>query len=236
MTDSNLAAVTQSFAPGTLIELFQLDTTSLGGSIYYFTASSNNYGPIAYGGISYTPIDIEATGFEYSGTGTLPTPHIKIANTTLVLSAAVITLNDLVGAVLTRIRTFAQFLDTGLNPDSNAQFIPDVYNVEQKVNHNKVFIEWQLSAAMDQEGRYLPSRIILRDVCSHTYRFWDGSDFDYTKASCPYTGTSYFDTNDTPQLSAANDTCGKHLSSCISRFGQTGTLPTWQMPGVGQII
>lgn len=218
-----------------LVEMFQLDATGLGGDIYYFTASSNDYDVVVFDGIEYTPVEIEASGFEWSGKGAWPTPHIKINNNNLVMTALVITYQDLLGAYLTRIRTFRQFLDDGDTPDPTQIFPLDIYRVERKVSQNKNFIEWELSAAVDQQGRMIPGRQVLRDACTHIYRSYVNGAFDYTKASCPYTGTALFDVNDNSTLDPRKDICGKRLSSCKARFGQTATLPTRAFPGVRRI-
>ena len=93
--NSNITNTVQSFAPGELIELCILDSTVLGGPVFYFTSSANGDDPIQFDGITYTPIDIEAVGFEWNGQGSLPTPIIKISNVTKAASAAVITYGDL---------------------------------------------------------------------------------------------------------------------------------------------
>jgi lambda family phage minor tail protein L len=51
-------------------------------------------------------------------------------------------------------------------------------------------------------------------------------------SACSYTGTTYFDANDTPVATAGQDVCGKRLSSCQARFG-TQPLPFGGFPGVG---
>jgi hypothetical protein len=49
-----------------------------------------------------------------------------------------------------------------------------------------------MASLMDFQGQKLPKRVCLRDNCTHIYRYWNGSAFDYTWATCPYTneGTS----------------------------------------------
>lgn len=219
----------------TRVELFQLDATGIGGEVYNFTVASDNYDVVVFDGVEYTPIEIEATGFEWSGKGAWPTPHIKINNNNLVMTALVNTYGDLLGALFKRTRTFKQFLDNGDTPDPSQVLPLDIYKVERKISHNKTYIEWELSAAVDQQGRMIPGRQVLRDACTHIYRTYVDGAFDYTKASCPYTGDPMYDVNDNATLDPTKDICGKRLSSCKVRFGQTSTLPTRAFPGVRRI-
>ena len=248
MTSADIAEHVQGFSLGELIELFVLDATPIGGSIYRFTNSANASTAIVFDGNTYTPLDFEADGFEWNGQGSLPTPKIRIANTTLVLSSAVIEFQDLLGAKLIRIRTFSKFLDGEPDADPTAIFPLDIYTVERKTSHNKVFIEWELSAAMDQFGKKLPGRQILRDACTHRYRVYslsgpidnpdltgEAGPFDYSKATCPYVGATYYDEAGRLVLNPASDKCGKRLTDCQLRFGENNPLPTRAFPGVGRL-
>jgi lambda family phage minor tail protein L len=227
-----LTEAIQSFEPGDLIELFELDATSLGGQVYRFTSSVYGENSVVFDGLTYTPIDFKSSGWEVNGKGLQPTPVISISNVALVLSSAVIDFDDLIGAVITRIRTFRQFLDDGAEPNPTAVKI-DIYRVERKSSHNKVFIEWELSSVLDQQGVRLPGRQILKDACTHRYRRYDSDTgaFDYTTATCPYAGSVYFTATDSPTASPALDVCGKRLTSCRARFGEHGNLPTRAFPG-----
>jgi lambda family phage minor tail protein L len=57
----------------------------------------------------------------------------------------------------------------------------------------------------------------------------------YRSAECSYTGTNYFNANDEVVTTSGQDVCGKRLSSCQVRFGQTAALPFGSFPGVGTI-
>jgi lambda family phage minor tail protein L len=97
---------------------------------------------------------------------------------------------DLLGATLTRLRTFRRFLDGEPDADPTAHFEPDIWRLERKTRQDAVLVEWELASVLEQEGRRLPGRQMLRDLCSHSYRRWTGSRFDYAAASCPYTGAA----------------------------------------------
>jgi lambda family phage minor tail protein L len=105
--------------------------------------------------------------------------------------------------------------------------------VAQKTSHTAVAIAFKLASRMDVEGTQLPRRQILRDVCTHTYRAWDGAAFDYSKASCPYVGAADFDTGNNP-TDDAHDQCSRNIKGCQLRFpGQV--LPARFFPGVGKV-
>jgi len=112
----------QEINPGAVIELFtlQLDATLHGSTtIYRFHngANLNANGQVVWAGNSYLRFPIECTGFEFTGTGTLPRPTISVSNIFGTLTAIMQDVNqttvgnDLNGAKLTRIRTLARFLD-----------------------------------------------------------------------------------------------------------------------------
>jgi len=220
----------QKASPGEYVILFDLDATALGGGIHYFTQSCYEAAPVVFRNITYTPIDIEAEGFETTAKGTLPRPKLRISNVTKALLAAVVSWDDLRCAELTRWRTFRHYLPLGSPLDC---FPPDVFRIERKTAQNKRYIEWELASLMDFTGRKLPRGQMLRDYCDHAYRRWTGAEFDYAKASCPYSGESCFDAlgqATTPDL----DRCGKRLSDCKLRFTGKTPLPTRAFPGLGR--
>lgn len=191
-------------------------------------------GSMFFGGHEYIAVAIDVTGFEWNGQGTLPTPTIQIANVNRILMASVISLRDLIGAKFTRIRTFRKHLDDGTDPDDTMIFPKEIYTINQKTAQNKVYIEFQLASAIDQEGVKIPGRQCLRNTCTHRYRAWDATTgvFDYSKATCPYTGIANFTARDVPTPNPDLDRCSKHLSGCKLRFGNS-PLPTRATPGIG---
>lgn len=211
----NMASAPGGSATGAYLEVHRLNNT------------------VRFGGNDYTPIEIDVSGFEYSGQeSTLPTPHIVISNKHQILLSAVIALNDLVGAQFTRIRTFRKHLDDGIDPDVNMIFPKEIYVVNRKVAQNKIFMEFELASPLDQEGIKIPRNQCLRDTCLHRYRIWNGSTFVYTDATCPYTGSTYFTQAGTSTPTASLDRCGKHLTDCKLRFGGA-PLPIRATPGIG---
>jgi phage-related protein len=96
-----------------LIELFEIDATALGvPSILYFHNGLNILSAsVVFNGITYQGFPISVTGYEYKVKEALPRPTLKMANVTGAVTALVLGYNDLVGAKVTRRRTFGKYLD-----------------------------------------------------------------------------------------------------------------------------
>ena len=101
------------------------------------------------------------------------------------------------------------------------------------------YVEWELRSVLDLEGKYIPKRVCLRNICTHRYRIWrvnedleEGGQFDYSCTECPYTGTVYFNKNGERTNLPSEDSCGKKLSDCKKRFGETAELPFGGFPGM----
>jgi len=230
---SSLASDVQKSSLGRYVQLFDLDARSLGGSIYYFVPGTLNDAPIVWRSKTYNPFPVKAEGFEINAKGGLPTPTLTISNVTMAMMSAVLQWNNLEGAVVTRWRTLAKYLD-GLHDD--VHFPKDVYVVERKTDANKQFIKWQLCSVLDMHGKRLPHRQVIRDYCNHRYRIWSASQgqFLYRAATCKYTGSSYWDRYGRSTVDPSEDCCGKRLSDCKLRFPGSRPLPSRAFPGVGR--
>lgn len=228
-----------------LITLFQLDCTMFaGGQWFYFTSATDESHDIVWGGQPYAPIPMDATGFEMNTSGTIPTPNVTISNLYGAANSLLDEFKGLLGAKLVRILTLRRFLDDGETPDPTAYITRDVYVVSQKMSHNAVAIVFKLAAHIDQEGVMLPRRTVMRDYCNHTYRVWvmtaptvdpNAGYFDYSKASCPYTGPWYADAMDAPYVPAWQDQCSRTCTGCLFRFRGGTPLPARFFPGVGRV-
>lgn len=218
----------------TLVELFTIDATNLGGGIHRFTTTPTET-PLVWGGNSYPFYPVETSGWEWNGRGALPTPTLTVSRVNNVFHALTVTYNDLLGAVVTRHRTFRRYLDDGSSPDTSMYLPFDVYRIERKTQATKLAISWELSAYLDQEGQNIPRRQVLRDTCLHRYRKYNAVSglFDYSKATCPYAGAACFDRQGNTTTDP-NDSCGKRLSDCKLRFGENAELPTRKFPGVAR--
>ena len=229
---SSISSDVQKLEPGDIIELFELDATGIGGPIHYFHAGTNGLmTAVIFAGAIYAPWPVEAEGFELTAQGTLPTPSMKLANITGLVSALCSTLDDLVGARVVRRRTFAKYLDavnfagaTNPSADPAAKFPDEIWFVARKTNESKIFVEFDLKSAMDVQGVKLPRRQVIANSCPWKYR----------SSECGYAGTLYFDTNDVVATSLS-DVCGKRISSCKLRFGAFAELPFGGFPGAGRV-
>jgi len=230
---SALSSEIQSLSPSAVIELFVLDASAIGGDVFRFHAGTNALrGKLIWQAKEYLPFPVQVSGFEFSGTGQLPRPKIVVANLTGVMTTLLLELDDLLGAKFTRKRTLAKFLDganfpSGSNPtaDPTAEFADDIFFVDRKISENRDIVEFELASSFDLQGVKLPRRQIIQNICPWKYR----------GAECGYTGSSFFDANDIPVGSTAQDACGKRLSSCKTRFGQNAELPFGGFPAAGLI-
>jgi lambda family phage minor tail protein L len=233
-SDYALNSELQAINPSAIIELFEmtLDTTLHGSSDTYRWhngCNANVTGNITWNGNTYTRLPVKAEGFEYSNTGTLPRPTLTISNldgtmtTLLLLVNATTPGNDLGGATVKRIRTLKKYLDGETAADPNAKFPDEVWYVDRKASENRDSVSFELASKFDLAGVMLPKRQIIANICQWKYR----------STECGYTGNNYWDINDNVVGILAQDKCGKRLSSCKLRFGETAELPFGSFPGAG---
>lgn len=207
MADQKIVQELQGIAPSAIIELFELRlVAALHGSndVYRFHAGVNGKpaaGDIVWAGQTYSAFPVEATGFDWSGTGQLPKPKLVVANvlgtlTAILLSVNAITPgNDLLGAKLIRRRTLAKFLDAtnftegNASVDPTAEFPQEIYYISRKVTESREAVEFELAAAFDLQGVRAPKRRCISNVCQWNYR---------DPSTCGYARDSYFTAEDKP--------------------------------------
>lgn len=224
----------QKLNPGSIVELFELDATALGGDILRWHNGVNAIGnDVVWNGEPYSRFPVEASKFERSIKGTLPRPVMRVANVSGLVGAMVRGLDDLLGAKITRRRTFVKYLDAanfpgGVNPeaDPNCAWPDEIWFVDRKASENGVFLEFELSSAFDVRGVKLPRRQCIRNVCTWIYK----------GEGCGYAGEAMFDKNGNPTTDASKDQCSKRLEDgCQPRFGEFSELPFGAFPGVGLV-
>lgn len=228
-----IASELQKLAPNAIIELFQLDATTFGGDVYYFHAGTNELTEsVTWQGQEYQPYPVQITGFEFNAGGQLPRPKLVVSNLSGIITALVLAYDDLLGAKIIRKRTMLKYLDAvnfdgGVNPDADptAEFPDDIYFIDRKSNENKLLVEFELAASFDVQGVKLPRRQIIQNICPWKYR----------GAECGYAGTNYFNSNDDPVGTLAQDVCGKRISSCEARFGANSEIPFGGFPAAALI-
>lgn len=231
---SAVAEELNKLEPSSIIELFELDATasSIGDTqVRRFHSGVNEQisGNIVWASATYERYPIIAEGFKYDGQGQLPRPTITISNALSLATTLVLTLNDLVGAKVTRIRTLKKYLDavnfssgTNSTADPSAEFAREIYIVDRKTLENRNLVSFELSASFDVAGVELPRRQIIQNICPWTYK----------GEGCGYSGTDYFDKDDNP-TTEANDHCSHRLSGCKARYGENNQLPYGGFPSAG---
>lgn len=198
--------------PNAIIELFQLhlDATLHGSSdIYYFHNGVNAdvTGNVVWNGQSYVRLPLEATGFDYSSSGSLPRPKLAVSNigsniTAILLSVNLVTAgNDLGGAKVVRIRTLKKYLDGQAGADPHAKFPDEIWYVDRKSNENRAVVEFELASKFDLVGVMLPRRQIIANVCQWVYR----------GGECGYTGPPVADANDNYLQGSSNALLNDYL-------------------------
>lgn len=144
---SNTAAVLPAY-----VELYIVDLTRIGGGIYRRTPGPN----VSFGYQTYTTFPMKMSAITRSGDGTPTRPTLEIDNVNKLLLSEVIALGDLVGAKVTRIRTFEKYLDTGSSPDQTAALF-ETYYINQKTNHTPSSISFELVDALELTDGQLPN-------------------------------------------------------------------------------
>lgn len=233
MTVAAITTEIQKLEPSAVVELFEMDATSFGGDLLRFHAGTNSLSSnVVWQGNTYTAFPLKASGFEMTGNGQLPRPKLQVANVTGAISLLVMNYDDLLGAKITRRRTMVKYLDGanfpgGTNPteDPTAEFPDDIFFIDRKSFETREVVEFELAASLDLSGVRLPHRQIIQNVCVWRYK---GTE-------CGYSGTDYFDANDDVVGSSALDVCGKRLTSCKARFGDTAPLPFGSFPSAGLV-
>jgi len=173
----------QKINPSAIIELFtlQLDNSLHGSTTVYRFHSGSNLnanGEIVWDGDNYLRFPVEANGFAYQR-GQLPRPKLIVSNALGTISAILLDVNqttagnDLTGAIFTRIRTMARFLDAvnfpgNTNPfgtpDPTAEFKRQIFIVDRKASENRDVVEFELAAALDLAGVKAPKRQCTRSL------------------------------------------------------------------------
>ncbi len=225
---TNIASDVQNLAVGNIVTLYELDLADIGSStILYFTHSiDSDYTPIYFNAREYTPIHMQTSGWQTTGTETFPRPKMVVSNVLLTFAAYINTFDDLVGAKLTRRRTLEKYLDGKPEANPNAEFAPDIFKIRSLPQKTKMLVEFELTPYMDYEGIKIPKRQILRDFCRQTYRKWntETSSFDYTRISCPYASSYKYTRLGRYTTDNTLDSCGKELTDCEMRYNGVKAL------------
>ncbi|MDC1019875.1 phage minor tail protein L [Alphaproteobacteria bacterium] len=229
MPDKRLTLAAARAEAVTMIELFEV--TLADDSVLRFTPSH----PVSVGfaGAAYLALPITAKGFRWSAHGASPRPVLEMSNHGGLFSGQ-LDHPDLVGQPVVRMLTLLDECDAPLGDGGGASFTPERWIIERVARLDEVGVVMELAAEADLENLILPARVMLADLCQHRYRRWDldNNQFDYTKATCPYTGKSGFDANGLSVTDQSKDVCSLRLSTgCKKRFSRQ--FPFLGFPGLG---
>jgi lambda family phage minor tail protein L len=146
-----------------LVELYDFDATSIGGSTYHFTPYYHEDGYITFNGVPYSCFPLGSSGWELTASGTMPRPTLQVSNVTQTFLAAVISLGDLTGMSVRRFFVYDKNLDGQPGADPSATSRVELYFVEQKLEQTNNHITWQLSSPLDRADFIVPARQYLKD-------------------------------------------------------------------------
>ena len=222
-----IKAAIQTLEPGSMVVLYEFDTTPLGGTeILRFHGHYDQF--IYWQGEQYSAWPCQAEGFELTGEQQ-PVPRLRIGNLDGSITQLCMMFEDLVGAKLIRHRTFVQFLDAvnfpGGNPtaDPEEEFDPEIWFIERKSIETREWVEFELSSALDFNNVQLPRRQIIANQCPWMYR----------GPGCAYIGPPVATELDVPTDNPALDKCGRRLASCKLREWPDGVLNFGGFPAAG---
>lgn len=215
-----------------IIDLFELDLTSVGVGVFGFTNSYQEDGkPIFFNKRPYVALPIKAEGFEYKGDGSLPTPTLTLATVDKITAAMVLNNRDLIGCKVTRIRTYEKFLDNGSEPNPAARFQNEVYVINRRNTLNEFQISWELTNIINFENKQLPRNQVIKNYCTYIYRQYRNGKFIIDPHyPCPYMGEQCFDEKNNP-CDKNKDKCNKQIEGCRARYGNA-VLPYQGFPSV----
>lgn len=214
-----------------LIDLWEVDLRSLGGELLRLcNIQSEKADFIVWKGQQYQSYPIKADGFELSGQGASNRPKLTVSNVMGLVTGLAEKHNQLVGAVVTRRQTYAQFLDAvnfnaGNSKADKTQEIVSKYLIERLSSLNAEMAVFELSAPSEADGAVIPARVMLANVCVWQYR----------GAECGYTGKPVADRFGMPTSDPAQDACGGRLLDCQARFGKTAVLPFGAFPSCDKV-
>lgn len=217
----------QKLEPGSLVELFELDATEIGGEWLRFH-NNDNTGIIYWQGNEYDPWPLECEGFARTSSQP-PMPKMRVGNLEGSISNLCATFGDMLGSRVIRRRTFARYLDAtnfpGGNPSANPdqEFTPEIWYVERKAFEDHFMVEFELASAMELNGVMLPRRQIIANMCPSSYR----------SADCGYTGPPVATLLDAPTSDLTLDRCSKRLGSCKLRVWPNDVLGFGGFPAAG---
>lgn len=232
------------------VELYEIDYSNFeGGSILRLTPSLiQGRTSIGFNGEAYLSHPVKLEGIQWDGKSGPSQPTLTLAELNGMAASLVDGFDDLMGAKITRYRTYERYLDyvtgvtdplkdmIGVEPDFDQRFPDEVYYFEQvKTMVPGEAVVFGLSTLSDIRNQKIPGRNVIKRICVRPYRRPDPAnpgEFIQSPRSfkCPYVGNDYFDLNDQP-TTPERDRCSRLETGCKLRF-PNGPLPTYAFPSV----
>jgi lambda family phage minor tail protein L len=168
--------------PTAILEFYQLyaNTAERPDDCFYFHPCSLGLTQqIVLNGKSYLPVAVEVEDFETNIFNRIVRPRIRVGNQGLVISDILLKNNDFKYAKIVRKKIFIKYVDDvnfdgGVNPfgiaDPNAEISSETFVISQKLQENKNFVEFELTAPFDLENFNIPGRLVLGRYCYWQYR------------------------------------------------------------------
>tara|TARA_R110002110_G_scaffold399890_2_gene615952 strand:- start:2114 stop:4198 length:2085 start_codon:yes stop_codon:yes gene_type:complete len=166
--------------PTAALEFFQIfpDPLNFGTNRINFHGGTLFGGVVTWQGIEYIPTSLEGEGFETFGDKRLARPHIRISNENYQITRLLQNYKDLINAQVVRKKAFVKNLDDvnfdGGNPfgaaNPEAEISSETWLIGQKLQENKVFVEFELNSPLDLESFDVNYRSIIAKYCYWQYR------------------------------------------------------------------
>lgn len=215
-----------------IIDLYDLDLTKVVPNQWFYFTNYEYLGfTLSFQNRAYVPMPIQCEGMAMNGTGQAETATLKLSNIVVGFMALIRDYQDLADCRLIRRRVFFRNLD-GQQFANPAAVLDESHWYLDRVQYNKLEIQWELRRLRDLGNYKLPARVVASDLCGFRYRRWVGTSFDYSNTSeCGYQGNRYFDLNDLP-CGPERDVCSHTLQACELRRNSTRF---GGFPGAGNI-
>lgn len=222
------------FEQGAMLDLYDVDLSKIANErlIFRFHSGLNQLkNPVVWQGNIYEPYPISVSGFEYSGQGASNRPKMVVSDAFGLITGLTKSYNDLLGAVVTRRRVLAEFLDpvnfeNGNPKHDPTQEIVSRYLIEKLREYSpSESATFELALPCESDGAKLPARLIIAHTCSWRYR----------SSECSYTGGAVADERDSPTNDITRDRCSGTITGCKLRFGKNGILPFGGFPASAKL-
>lgn len=166
MTATTIKEQLTQTSVGNIVYLYHIDLTPLGKNEHYYVTPHASKG-IKFNGQEYSPLPIEITGISNSLEGAPGRGSLRIATGTegamnRLLISAIISMGDLVGAKVTVIKTFENFLDGQPQGGSNQSFLDMRFVIYKKTSFSQQGCVWTITSEMDRPMVMLPLRQCLK--------------------------------------------------------------------------